>query len=83
VKIAAFNRCKRLLTLFFYYEKLCGILNGGLPLAGTIHFKPLRIFTEKTGRNAKPAVNRQACARAHAYHGGLFFHVVCSMGVQG
>ncbi len=54
--------------------------NGGIPLAGSFHFKAIRIFTRNGDESAKPVVNHKACARAHDYHGGFSFHAAFQWG---
>jgi len=68
-------------TLFFN-KRASDISNSTLPLAKSIHFKAIRIFTENCDKGTKAVAYLWACDRVHAYHGTFSFHAACSWGAR-
>ena len=76
--LLADNLCERI----FSNKRATEITNGTLPLARTIHVKPIRIFTVNNEKDTKTMVYHWACARVHAYHEVFSFHAACSCGAR-
>jgi len=73
--------CYSLLTCVnavFSNKRAPDIANGTLPLARTIHFKSIRIFTENDDKNTNPMVTHRHALGCMLITGLFSFHAACS-----